>query len=179
MFSIEKSLLLVIDVQGNLAYRMHDQPALFKNLQKVIKAAQILEIPIIYTEQAPEKIGRTIPEVAEYLISHHPITKTTFSCAGEPAFRGALQKTKRKEIIVCGIETHVCVCQTVNDLLEKKYEVQIVVDAISSRTLENKQIAIDKMKSLGAQLTSCEMLVTELMRTSQHPKFREVLNLIR
>ena len=179
MFSINESLLLVIDVQGNLAYRMHDQTNLFKNIQKLIQGAEILGIPIIYTEQAPEKIGKTVPEVAQYLVAHHPIAKTTFSCGGEPLFMETLKKSKRSQIIIVGIEAHVCVYQTVVDLLEEEYEIQLVVDAISSRTPENKQLALNKMYSFGAGLTSAEMIMTELLKTSTHPKFKEILGLIR
>ncbi len=179
MFTPENTVLLVIDVQGRLAYLMHEKEKIFKHIQALIQMARHLSIPIIYTEQVPEKIGVTIPEIKNSLQDHQPIIKKTFSCCGEPQFLKHLSSFKRKQIIVCGIETHVCVYQTVSDLLDKKYSIQVVLDAISSRTKENNDLAIDRMKMLGAVMTSTEMIATELLRTSAHPKFKEILNLIR
>ena len=179
MFLPPKSLLLIIDVQGNLAYRMHDKDNLFKHLQGLIQAAQILAIPIIATEQVPEKIGSTVPEIANYLKGVSPIIKQSFSCYLSEDFKRALKSLRRKQIIVAGIETHVCVYQTVADLLENKYDVQVVADAVSSRTFENKLLALNRVKFLGAHLTSTEMIICELMRTSSHPQFKNLLKLIK
>ena len=179
MFTIEKSLLLVIDVQGKLARLMFDKEQLFRNIQALIQMARFLEIPILYTEQVPEKIGPTIPEIANYLHNLPPIRKASFSCCQEEEFLKKLEFYKRPQIIVCGMETHVCVYQTAADLLEHKYEVQVVADAVSSRTKENKQLALEQLKGLGAALTSAEMIGCELLRTSQHEKFKEILSLIK
>ncbi len=179
MITTKNSVLIVIDVQGNLAYRMHDKEALFKNIRSIIKACKTLSIPIIYTEQAPEKIGSTVPEIVEFLTDVPLIKKRSFSCCAEKDFPNALKILKRSHVIVVGIETHVCLYQTVRDLLDKKYQVQVVADAVSSRTLENKEIALKRMGSIGAVLTSTEMLATELLITSAHEKFKDVLNLIR
>ena len=179
MFLPSKSLLLIIDVQGNLAYRMYEKESLFKNLQALIQAARILEIPILLTEQAPEKIGVTIPEISQSLQGITPIKKTSFSCWLSENFKKQLKSFRRRQIIVAGIETHVCVYQTVHDLLEAKYDIQVVADAVSSRTLENKSLALDRIKSLGAMTTSTEMVICELLRTSAHPKFKDVLKLIK
>src|ERR1044072_7242970 len=103
MFTGDQSILLVIDIQGNLAYRMHEKEALFKNARALIRAAQVLDIPIILTEQAPDKMGKTIPEIAEAL-TVEPIKKATFSCGIEEAFIKKLKSLKRKQIIVIGIE---------------------------------------------------------------------------
>lgn len=179
MFSPEKSILVVIDVQGNLAYRMHDKDKLFRHIQALIKAAHFLNIPIVYTEQAPDKIGATVPEIAQEMMGINPITKKTFSCALEGAFMDKIRSLKRKEIIICGIETHVCVFQTIHDLMAMKYEVQVVADAVSSRSEDNKTIALKRLEGMGVTLTCVEMLVTELLRTSEHKNFKEVLQLIR
>lgn len=178
-FSPEKAVLVVIDVQGKLAYLMHDKENLFKHIQALIKAADYLNIPVIFTEQVPDKIGATVPEIAEYFHHRKPILKDTFSCCGSSEFQKTLSALKRKQIILCGIETHVCLFQTAADLISKKFAVQVVADAVSSRTQENKDIALSRLRELGADLTSTEMLATELLNTSKHPKFREVLKLIR
>lgn len=179
MFSPGNSILIVIDVQGKLAYLVHDKEKIFKHIQALIQAANHLDIPVIYTEQVPEKIGGTIPEIKFYLNNHQPIRKASFSCAGEKTFWDELKKNRRSQLIVAGIETHVCVYQTVADLLGKRYPVQVVADAVSSRSLDDKAIALDRMKSLGAVLTSTEMIITELLKTSNHKKFKEILGLIK
>ena len=179
LFSQDNAILVVVDVQGRLAYLMHDKDSLFKNIQGIIQAARILNIPVIYTEQVPDKIGKTVPEIQQYFLTQKAIEKASFSCCGEPAFLKAIDGTKRKQIIVTGIETHVCVFQTVADLLAKKYPVQVIADAVSSRTQNNKTYALNRMKDFGADMTSTEMAITELIRTSLHPNFREILGLIR
>lgn len=179
MFSIENSVLLVIDVQGNLAYRMFEREQLFKNIQVLIRAADILKIPILYTEQAPDKIGQTVPEIYYLLEGSELFVKNTFSCAGSPELTQKIKDLNRREIIVVGIETHVCVYQTVVDFYQQGYQLQIVEDAVSSRTKENKLIAIERLRSLGADITCAESVATELLKTAEHPKFREILTLIR
>ena len=179
MFTPEKSVLLVIDVQGKLAYLMHEKDQLFRHIRTLVKAADILNIPVIFTEQAPHKIGVTVPEVAALFGSRQPIKKAHFSCCDDPKFLTHLKSLKRKQAIICGIETHVCIMQTVTDLLAMQMDVQVVADAVSSRTAENKHWALKRMESTKAVLTSTEMIVTELLRTSAHPKFKQVLELIR
>lgn len=179
MFTIDKSVLVVIDIQGKLAQLAHDKERTYKHVQALIKAAQALDIPILWTEQVPEKIGPTIDEVASLLHYLKPIRKLTFSCYLEKAFVDTLKKIGRKQVIICGIETHVCVYQTVADLVAQKYEVQVVVDAVSSRAKENKDWALERIRSTGATLTATEMIICELLRTSEHPRFKEVLSLIK
>jgi len=179
MFTTDNAVLLVIDVQGELAQQMHDKATLFKNIQGLLKAADHLEIPIICTEQVPEKIGGTIADVTEFLNNSPIIIKASFSCAHSEEFIATLKAQCRKEIIICGIETHVCIYQTVSDLMDLKYKVQVIVDAVSSRTLENKAIALNRIQSLGGILSSTEMILTELLRTSTHKKFKNILNLMK
>ncbi len=178
-FSPDDSILIVIDVQGRLAYLMHHQDILFKHIQALILAADCLKIPIIFTEQVPDKIGFTIPEVANYFNNRTPIIKKSFSCFGSKEFQKTLSDLKREQVILCGIETHVCLYQTAVDLLEAKYQVQVVADAVSSRTQANKEAALHRIENFGATLTSTEMLICELIKTSEHPKFKEILKLIR
>ena len=179
MFKIEESVLLVIDVQGKLATIMYERDKVLHNLQAMIKAAQILGIPIFWTEQVPEKIGPTIPEIAGLLNNIQPIKKASFSCCLNKQFQEALKKIKRKQLIIVGIEAHVCVYQTVCDLIEAKYDVQVVADAVSSRTQENKELALERIKAVGATLTSVEMIICELLRTTEHKKFKDILSLIK
>ncbi len=179
MFKIENSILVVIDVQGKLASLMIEKGELYNNIINLVKSARILKIPIIFTEQVPEKIGKTIDHISHYFDEDEPISKTSFSCYLNDTFKARLEALKRKDIIVCGIETHVCVYQTAFDLLNAKYNVAVVEDAVSSRSIFNKKSAINRMKSIGAGLTNTEMIICELLRSSEHKHFKKVLSLIR
>ena len=156
MFSQENAVLLIVDVQGKLARLMYKKDELIRHIGGLIHVADFLEIPIIFTEQAPHKIGTTIPEVSKFLKGRKPVPKVTFSCCAEEKFMQALEALGRKQIIVTGIEAHVCIYQTVRDLMDRQYEVQVVGDAVSSRTLENREIGFKLMNRTGAILTSTE-----------------------
>jgi nicotinamidase-related amidase len=180
MLKIDQTVLVVIDVQGKLAQVMHQKEVLFANLEKIIKGASVLGLPIIWTEQVPEKLGPTSPEIAALLVSQtKPIAKSSFSCCGHPPFVDALKTLKGRQVLLAGIETHVCVYQTALDLLTADYEVQIVTDAVSSRTAENKQIGLKRMKTAGAVLTSTEMALFELLRTAADPHFKEIAKIVK
>jgi nicotinamidase-related amidase len=180
MLTLNNTALVVIDVQGKLAQLMAQKEALFENLQKLIKGVQVLELPIIWNEQLPEKLGPTTPEIAELLVqSTRPIAKSSFSCCGNPPFMEALKATGRKQVLLTGIETHICVYQTCRDLLDLGYEVQVVTDAVSSRTPENRQIGLERMKEAGATATSTEMALFELLRVAEGPKFKQITKIVK
>jgi len=180
MLTLKNTVLIVVDVQGRLAQVMHQKERLVENLQKVIQGAQVLDIPIIWNEQVPEKLGQTIPEIAQLLTNTtQAIPKTSFSCCGNPPFMEQLKALNRKQVLIAGIEAHVCVYQTSLDLLNLGYEVQVVSDAVSSRTPENKQIGLERMKEAGASLTSAETALFELLRTAEGPKFREITKIVK
>ena len=180
MLDIQECCLVVVDVQGKLAQLMHGREGLFKNIQILIKAAKILNIPILWCQQCPESLGETVPEVAELLTDdNEPINKASFSCCGSEQFNSELKNLGRRQVLMCGIETHVCIYQTASDLLERGYGVSVIADAVSSRTLENKQIALEKMKNAGVDVSSTEMALFELLRTAEHPQFKQVAKLIK
>ena len=179
MFLPENAVLLIIDVQGRLAHRMYKKDELIQHIAGLIQVAYFLNIPILITEQAPDKIGKTIPEIAGLLSGHQPIAKSSFSCCGQGRFMESLAALNRKQVIVTGIEAHVCVYQTVCDLMGHQYEVEVVGDAVSSRTEANRDFALERIRTFGGDVTSTEMIVCELLRTSEHEKFREVINLIK
>ncbi len=179
MLDIENCCLAVVDVQGKLAQLMHDKETLFKNIPTLIRAAQILDMPILWCQQVPHALGPTVPEIAELLTDIEPINKAAFSCCGVDQFQDKLRTMQRNQVLLCGIESHVCVYQTAVDLLAKGLVVNVVADAISSRTHENKQIGIDRMAASGAAITCVEMALFELLRTAEHPKFRQIAKLIK
>ena len=179
MFTIEQSVLLVIDVQGKLFELMHQKEELQKKLKALISGIKILGIPILWTEQIPEKIGNTVPQIAQLLKDIHPIEKVSFSCFPNRRFKESLLALNRKQIIVCGIEAHVCVYQTVSDLMDEGFQVEVVCDAISSREEHNRDVALERMCQASAKLTTVEMILCELLRTSEHKNFKEILRLIK
>ncbi|MGD2095636.1 MAG: hydrolase [Phycisphaerales bacterium] len=179
MLDIRNCCLVVVDVQGKLAQLMYDKEVLFKNVQILIQAAKILDIPILWCQQCPDALGPTLPEIEQLLTDNEPINKAAFSCCGDEQFNIRLNELARNQVILCGIETHVCICQTAIDLLRKGFGVDVVADAVSSRTLENKQIAIERMTAEGVNISCTEMALFELLKTAEHSKFRQVAKLIK
>jgi len=175
----ENTVLLVIDIQGNLARGMYERDALYENLQKIIRGIQTLEIPIIVTEQIPEKLGPTIPEIASLFEEFNPIPKSSFSCCGDETIMAAISQTDRRQVLIAGIESHVCLYQTTIDLIEMGYEAHIVADCISSRTAENRAIGIERMKGAGAKLTSTEMALFELLKVAEGDQFRKIVKIVK
>ena len=179
MLDIESCSLVVVDVQGKLASLMYDRDALFKNIQILIKAAKILDIPILWCQQCPDALGATIPQIAELLAGIQPINKASFSCCGDEKFISKLSSINRSQILLTGIETHVCIYQTAVCLREKGFTVNVIADAVSSRTLDNKQIAISKMQMMGINIYSTEMALFELLKTADHPHFKQIAKLVK
>ena len=179
MISRTNAVLVIIDIQGNLAQAMFDKENLFANTVKLIRGIKALNLPIIITEQIPQKLGPTLPQVAAELGSFNPIAKESFSCWDEENFKQALEASGRMHIVLIGIECHVCVYQTALDLIANGYNVHLVADAVSSRTPENRQIGIDAMKSAGAHITSTEMVLFELLRTAADPKAKEFFKIVK
>ncbi len=149
MFSPEQSVLVVIDVQEKLTPLVHEKDTILKNIQILIQAAQGLDIPILWSEHVPEKIGPTIESIRRLMPVQKPIVKKSFGCCGEKQFVDALAASRRREVILCGIEAHVCVYQTAAQMLERKYAVQVVADAVSSRAASNKNAGLERIESQG------------------------------
>jgi nicotinamidase-related amidase len=179
MLDIENCSLVVVDVQGKLASLMYDRDALFKNIQILIQAAKILDIPILWCQQVPAALGATIPEIAELLTGNEPINKSSFSCCGDEKFISKLSSINRSQVLLTGIETHVCIYQTAVCLREKNYDVNVIADAVSSRMLDNKQIALSKMQTLDINIYNTEMAIFELLKTADHPKFKQIAKLVK
>jgi len=171
--------LVIVDVQGKLAQLMHNKDNLFKNIRILIQSAKILDIPILWCQQVPGALGPTAPEISELLKDDRPINKSSFSCAGCDEFNNKLKELTRKQVMICGIETHVCVYQTAIDLLARDYEVEVIADAVSSRTAENKQIGLNKMAAEGAKISCVETALFELLKTAEHPQFRQIAKLVK
>jgi isochorismate hydrolase len=170
---------LIVDIQGNLAQLMHRKELLFKNVQKLIRGIKVLGIPILWVEQNPQGLGPTIPEISDILHDIQPISKMSFSSCRSERFMQELNALNRKQVLIAGIETHVCVYQTAVDLVDIKYEVQVVIDAVSSRNVGNKEVGLQRMRDSGVSLTSVETALFELLKTAEGDKFKEIINIVK
>lgn len=179
MLDKERTVFVLIDVQGKLAKIMHESEHMLNQLATLIRGLRLLDIPIIWLEQYPKGLGPTNEQITEHLSGLEPIPKMTFSACGNDKFQETFKEIGRNQVLIAGIESHVCVYQTAMDLKEDGNEVQVVQDAVSSRTLENKKLGLKKMESFGITLTSVEMALFELMGTAEHPNFKEISKLIK
>lgn len=179
MLTTDKTVLVVIDMQGKLAQSMHCRELLFENVQKIIKGAQVLGMPMLMTEQNPKGLGPTIPEIADLVPGVRRIPKLSFSCCGDESFSKELSGLQRRQVLLSGIEAHVCLYQTTVDLVASGYEVHVLADAVSSRTAENKAIGLQKMKDAGAGITSVEAALFELLRVAEGPAFKQIISILK
>jgi nicotinamidase-related amidase len=175
----ERSVLVIIDVQTKLLSVMHNYPLLLENLKKLIRGAQVLEVPIIFTEQYPKGLGQIHPEIVSLAPDQNPVSKMAFSCCSEENFMNELRKTNRDQVIVCGIESHICVYQTCRDLIDKKYEVHLVTDCISSRRPENTELSVTKLQAYGVFPTSVEMALFEMLKDASNEAFKKIAKIIK
>jgi nicotinamidase-related amidase len=176
MLEIENTALAVIDVQGKLAGLVHEHEKMLTNTEHLIRASESFGMPILWSEQAPDKIGETVGSIRQVLYPKiKPIRKRSFSCYDCHEYVEHLRSIKRRQILVAGIETHVCVYQTARDLHRHGYEVHVVADASSSRHALDGDLAIARMRDEGITITSMEMAMCELLKTADHLKFKEII----
>lgn len=180
MITAEQSVLMIVDVQGKLAQVMQQSAQLHQRLAVLIQGAQLFDIPIIWLEQLPDKLGPTSEEIAQLLTkTSKPIAKEHFSAWHCDEVKQQLKRLNRNKVILAGIETHVCVYQTCKDLLDNGYQVHLVADAVSSRGTDNKVLGVQMMLNDGAQLTNVESLLFELQHVAQGERFKALLKLIK
>lgn len=177
ILEIDKAVLVIVDLQTTLANVMDSKAILIENAIRMVRGAQALQIPVIVTEQV--KLGPTVPEVTSLLPQIKAIVKESFSCSGNKEFGDALSRQKRQQVLLTGIEAHVCVYQTTVDLLNSGYEVHVVSDAVSSRTARNRELGLQKMKDHGASITGTEIALFELLKTAAHEKAREIFKIVK
>ncbi|MSR13531.1 MAG: isochorismatase family protein [Gammaproteobacteria bacterium] len=179
----EASLLAVVDIQQRLGDAMPNKVLnrVLQNAALLVRSAELLSVPILCTEQYPEGLGATHPTVAAALPAKVvAIRKTTFSCVGASVFHEALVNApERRQIVLVGMEAHICVLQTALDLCAADHEVFVVEDAICSRRLENYQNALDRLRAHGVSVVSAESVVFEWLADSKHPHFKAVQALLR
>jgi nicotinamidase-related amidase len=175
----ERSAALIIDVQEKLFPFIHENERLTRNLSVLIQGLKILGVPIFITEQYVKGLGPTIEPVASLLPTQHRIEKMSFSCCDEPRFIEGLAVSGKENVIVAGIESHVCVMQTVIDLKRNGYNPVVIEDCISSRKENDKRFAVERMKQEGALVSTVESLLFELLRYSGTEQFRGISRLVK
>ena len=179
MITVDNTVLVVVDIQEKLTRVMSDKEALVENAVKLVRGANVLGVPVICTEQNPKGLGPTIPELRDLMSDVTPVSKFSFSCCGEKTFMTELDKHDREFVLACGIESHVCLYQTVADLIDLGYEVDVVSDVVSSRTPENRRIGLDKCKEYGAWMSGVEMALFELLQVAEGEKFKEIIKIVK
>jgi len=177
----EQCALLVVDIQEKLLPPIFEKERLVRNSQLLIRLANILKLPTLVTTQYARGLGAIVPEIAELIKGSDAMDKTAFGCFGSDQFCSAMKRIsgQRNTLLVCGMEGHICVMQTVIGALEQGYLVHVAADAVSSRTEFNWKIGLERMKSAGAVISSTEMIIYELLRASGTPAFKEMLQYLK
>lgn len=179
LLTVQNSALMVVDVQGKLATTVVDGEAVIDRITRLVKAARLLTLPVIWVEQNPQGLGRTVAPIAEALDDTPCYEKTAFNAMASPGIASAVTRLKRRHMLVCGIEAHVCVYQSVYGLLDAGMPVSVLEDCVSSRTESNRRTGLARMSHLGAALRSMEMALFELLGDASHPAFKQLLPLIK
>ena len=175
----EDTLFVVIDFQEKLMPAMSCKEELEEKMVRLTKGMKALEIPTIVTQQYTKGIGETIPSIAEALGDFEPIDKTTFSCMANDEFAKQIKEADKKNVVICGIEAHICVQQTTLQLLEDGYNVYVAVDCISSRSQDDMIWSITRMGEAGAIITTYEAILYEILRDSKADGFKAISAIVK
>ncbi len=179
LIDAKSSCLIVIDMQERLVPAMQAPARTIRNAATLIKAAKLLSVPTILTEQYPKGLGRTVPELSS-LAEHAPILeKLHFSCMKDDGFSTHFRSQNRKQAVIAGMEAHICVLQTGMDLMDQGFEIFIVTDATSSRTPESEKACLDRLSAAGAGIVTTEMVVFEWLGQAATPEFKALLPLVK
>lgn len=181
MLNTMDSLVLIIDIQEKLMAMLNQgiKEQMLNKAPKLVHAARILGINTLVTEQYPKGLGGTIEEIKRELNEYHPMEKTAFNALMEPGYAETIKSLGKKQVIICGIEAHICVYQTAAKLLEEGYEVFVLKDLCASRNKVEFECAMDLLKSLGAKITCLEIVLFEWLKTAKNPCFKEIQGLIK
>lgn len=179
MLKKENTVLVLIDIQGKLARIVHDSEFVIDSISRAVQGAKVLGLPILWLEQYPKGLGPTVEEIALHLTDEKPIEKITFSAYDTEEFVEVLEKTGCKNVLLAGIETHICVYQTAAHLIENGYNVELLADCVTSRTALNREIGIEKMKQIGAKITSVEMALFEMQQIAKGDEFKAISKIVK
>jgi nicotinamidase-related amidase len=173
------ALVGMIDIQENHYKSIPDGGPVLDRMIRFVRAARVLDVPIVWTEHHPRAFGPTLPPMREALAGLEPIAKRSFGCFGEPRFAEAVAASKRRTLVLVGAETHICIQQTALGALERGMGVVLVADALTARTPTDHEIALRRLELAGAVPASWEAVVYEWMRGADHPKFKQVLPIVK
>jgi hypothetical protein len=173
------TIAIVVDIQQLLFPHIHEASQLEKNCEVLIEGLKVLEIPLLVTQQYTKRLLPTLDSLSKAIGSYEPIEKMAFSCCDEPAFQESLALAGKRNVILFGIETHVCVLQTCIDLMQLGYQPVVVYDCVGSRNPQDKDIAIQRMRQEGAIITSKESILFEMTRTSGTDAFKAISKLVK
>lgn len=175
----DRCVLVVIDIQERFRDLIHDVETVLESTDRLVRFGQQLDIPVLVTEHYPRGLGVTVPELRELFRPFKPLEKIHFSCAQDAGFGEALVASGRDQVILTGIESHVCVYQTAFDLLRRDLQVAVAEDAVSSCSNRNRQLGLDRMRELGVQIMGSQMIMFEILRQAGTPDFKTVAPLLK
>jgi nicotinamidase-related amidase len=179
MLSQSDAVLLVVDVQDAFLKAIWERERVVANSVKLVEAAKVFEMPVLVTLQNAQRMGGCTQAVSDALPDVNCIDKMAFSCLGEESLRRTLEQTGKRQVLICGVETHICVNQTAHDLLDLGYGVHVAQDAVSSRTQSNWEVGIGKMRGSGCVITSVETAIFEILQDASRPEFKRILPLVK
>ena len=175
----ENTALLIIDVQERILKVMRKHENLMENLLKLLRGFKVMQLPVFYTEQYPKGLGPTVAELKDELSEIEAVQKMSFSCSGAGDLFDDLKKKNIEQVVVCGIESHVCVQQTVLDLISAGFQVDVAADGVSSRKKIDYKIALERMRQNGAEVTTVESILFELLNVCGTDQFKAVSKLVK
>ena len=176
--TVDNSLLLVIDVQEKLRPVVYEQQKIIQNIQVLMQGAMVLGLDMLLTEQYPKGLGHTIPELS-YTTNTPVFEKECFSCLLQESIKTHVEQAGKNHLILCGVESHICVLKTALDAVAQGYTVHVVADAVSSRTSENKALALERMRQAGVLIVSLEMILFMLIDRAGTAEFKAISKLIK
>lgn len=176
---LEDAVAMVIDIQEKLVPAIHNKDEVVQKNVQLLNGLKAVGCPVIFTQQYTKGLGMTVPELVETQDNFQYLEKMTYSCLDTQEIKDALEKLGKKTVIISGLETHICVMQTVRDLIAEGYQVYLIADAISSRTEFNYQIGMERMKQEGAVISSVESVLFELLVKAGTPEFKVVSKIIK
>jgi len=179
LIAAEQSIVVVVDAQERLLPAVADPQSVVRNLSILLKAAAAVDVPVLASEQYPRGLGPTVPEIAGLLGDSAPVAKTTFCCLDEPAFAERFAAIGRKQVVLTGVEAHICVLQTAARLRDRGHDVFVVADAVSSRVPANAERALARMASWGAEVVTTEMAAFEWVGRAGTPSFKTISGLVK
>lgn len=176
----DNTLVAIVDMQEPFLRTIFERERVITNVSALIQGAMVLRVPLVATTQYAERMGGVIPEIQRLLPPlRSAIDKMTFSSYATPSFASEVQRSGRKQILLCGVEAHICVCQTALEMTAAGFQVHVAIDAVSSRSEANWKLGIDKMRQGGVLITSVESALYEMLHEAGTPEFRDILKIIK